>query len=136
MLRNASGHAPCVAFSQTVDVFFKVRPAISEASGDGLTLPSRCETHLAGSSVERTGGKRVVPLVAIDRAVVGFAPGPSFEAQGANEEWWSQTGSNRRPHACKARALPTELWPLLRACGASQGCALFAVNTETKRRPT
>ena len=28
-------------------------------------------------------------------------------------EWWSQTGSNRRPHACKARALPTELWPLV-----------------------
>jgi hypothetical protein len=28
--------------------------------------------------------------------------------------WWSQTGSNRRPHACKARALPTELWPHLR----------------------
>ena len=29
--------------------------------------------------------------------------------------WWSQTGSNRRPHACKARALPTELWPHTRA---------------------
>ena len=29
------------------------------------------------------------------------------------QKWWSQTGSNRRPHACKARALPTELWPLL-----------------------
>jgi hypothetical protein len=27
------------------------------------------------------------------------------------EEWWSQTGSNRRPQACKASALPTELWP-------------------------
>src|SRR5262249_8394696 len=27
------------------------------------------------------------------------------------EVWWSQTGSNRRPHACKARALPAELWP-------------------------
>ena len=26
--------------------------------------------------------------------------------------WWSQTGSNRRPEACKATALPTELWPL------------------------
>jgi hypothetical protein len=26
-------------------------------------------------------------------------------------EWWSQTGSNRRPPACKAGALPTELWP-------------------------
>ena len=34
--------------------------------------------------------------------------------------WWSQTESNRRPHACKARALPTELWPLERSdhrCG-------------------
>ena len=29
----------------------------------------------------------------------------------ARKGWWSQTGSNRRPHACKARALPTELWP-------------------------
>jgi hypothetical protein len=25
--------------------------------------------------------------------------------------WWRQTGSNRRPHACKARALPAELCP-------------------------
>ena len=33
-------------------------------------------------------------------------PSPWGEAS-----WWSQTGSNRRPHACKARALPTELWP-------------------------
>ena len=30
--------------------------------------------------------------------------------------WWSQTGSNRRPHACKARALPTELWPHQDGC--------------------
>jgi hypothetical protein len=30
------------------------------------------------------------------------------------QTWWSQTGSNRRPHACKARALPTELWPRLK----------------------
>ena len=36
-------------------------------------------------------------------------------------EWWSQTGSNRRPHACKARALPTELWP--RLSGQSAGSA-------------
>ena len=27
------------------------------------------------------------------------------------EEWWSQSGSNRRPDACKATALPAELWP-------------------------
>src|SRR3990170_3132745 len=29
----------------------------------------------------------------------------------ARQCWWSQTGSNRRPPACKAGALPTELWP-------------------------
>ena len=29
----------------------------------------------------------------------------------SSPDWWSQTGSNRRPHACKARALPAELWP-------------------------
>jgi hypothetical protein len=31
---------------------------------------------------------------------------PIFE-----ENWWSQTGSNRRHPACKAGALPAELWP-------------------------
>ena len=30
-----------------------------------------------------------------------------------DRRWWSQTGSNRRPPACKAGALPTELWPLI-----------------------
>jgi hypothetical protein len=29
----------------------------------------------------------------------------------ATRSWWSQSGSNRRPQACKASALPTELWP-------------------------
>jgi hypothetical protein len=29
----------------------------------------------------------------------------------ADPGWWSQTGSNRRPPACKAGALPAELWP-------------------------
>ena len=29
--------------------------------------------------------------------------------------WWSQSGSNRRPPACKAGALPAELWPRFRS---------------------
>src|SRR6187455_494434 len=36
------------------------------------------------------------------------------------QSWWSQTGSNRRPPACKAGALPTELWPLRGAVSISQ----------------
>ena len=35
-------------------------------------------------------------------------------------EWWSQTGSNRRPEACKATALPAELWPRDRMRGCAQ----------------
>ena len=34
--------------------------------------------------------------------------------------WWSQSGSNRRPQACKASALPTELWPRI-----GVGCVNF-----------
>src|ERR1700709_1693402 len=37
-----------------------------------------------------------------------------FKASIFNLILWSQTGSNRRPHACKARALPAELWPRTR----------------------
>ena len=43
------------------------------------------------------------------------------------EAWWSQTGSNRRPHACKARALPAELWPqFLRRPACRDGQPVFA----------
>src|SRR5687768_7203958 len=34
---------------------------------------------------------------------------------GTPETWWSQTGSNRRPLACHASALPAELWPHTKA---------------------
>ena len=51
-----------------------------------------CLSRLAGSEVMFRG--RLVARSVDDQAI-----------------WWSQTGSNRRPHACKARALPAELWP-------------------------
>jgi hypothetical protein len=38
----------------------------------------------------------------------------------ARPVWWSQTGSNRRPPACKAGALPAELWPLQRTVISDQ----------------
>ena len=44
-------------------------------------------------------------------AAAAFEGPPSRNWRPASEGWWSQTGSNRRPHACKARALPAELWP-------------------------
>ena len=37
----------------------------------------------------------------------------NFPATSIITGWWSWTGSNRRPPACKAGALPTELQPLM-----------------------
>ena len=38
------------------------------------------------------------------------------------EKWWSRTGSNRRPEACKATALPTELRPHFCLASNAGGC--------------
>ena len=43
---------------------------------------------------------------------------PCFLANDAStRRWWSRTGSNRRPPACKAGALPAELRPLMSSRG-------------------
>ena len=54
-----------------------------------------CRTQTAGNQHARSLSERRGPTIG--------SPPPI---------WWSQTGSNRRPPACKAGALPTELWPL------------------------
>jgi hypothetical protein len=59
---------------------------------------------------------RVLPrpafaLTGLRRGSLRYDRACRAEAGKAREGWWSQTGSNRRPHACKARALPAELWP-------------------------
>ena len=45
---------------------------------------------------------------------------------GARRRWWSQAGSNRRPPACKAGALPAELWPRSTGDEAAVERATFA----------
>ncbi len=53
-------------------------------------------------------------------------------------KWWSQTGSNRRPHACKARALPTELWPRRKTEDRRQRdgrCLSSRLSADSIRRP-
>jgi hypothetical protein len=54
------------------------------------------------------GGKTARPPIG-SRPTVETAD--ATETTRLSKQWWSQTGSNRRPHACKARALPAELWP-------------------------
>ena len=54
------------------------------------------------------------------------------------EGWWSQTESNRRPPACKAGALPTELWPLVavpNSVGAAAEGYLAGLPSRSSRQP-
>ena len=72
----------------------------------GTISSSRCQTTRATPCVPFEGHDR--------RARISCF---SDEHKG-DHRWWSQTGSNRRPPACKAGALPTELWP--RSCGTQR----------------
>ena len=86
-----------------------------------------CAAALAGSAASpsqsgntscanpRTTCPNQCLLTMSETALPGFCrTGEPLEAgQGLPPEtWWSRTGSNRRPPACKAGALPTELRPL------------------------
>jgi hypothetical protein len=51
----------------------------------------------------------------------------------SSEGWWSQTGSNRRPPACKAGALPTELWPRLECVAPERVVGLGRLELPTSR---
>jgi hypothetical protein len=62
--------------------------------GQMSSVPGQSPPH-DGNDHRRASPQRICVLFAI----------------GHNRMWWSQTGSNRRPQACKASALPTELWP-------------------------
>ena len=46
---------------------------------------------------------------------------PKSNGDAIPKEWWSRTGSNRRPEACKATALPTELRPHLELASIAGG---------------
>ena len=71
-----------------------------------LTPPSQCQKilrrHTDAQDAQSWSSK-----------LFGF---PSFghAAYSSRKSWWSRSGSNRRPEACKATALPTELRPRIR----------------------
>jgi hypothetical protein len=72
-----------------------------------VTRSARIDLLFTMSDITRAPAKRTTRGLIFSRT--------NFGACGA--VWWSQTGSNRRPPACKAGALPTELWPR-QECGS------------------
>ena len=89
----------------------------SDFSKDDFCLPSISGTTAAGRrwfAGPRGPACRICCLFTISNIRAhpqrGEANSFDFRIQG---NWWSLSGSNRRPEACKATALPTELWPPL-----------------------
>jgi hypothetical protein len=95
------------------------------------------------------GSLRSIPSSRCKRIRAGGISRPSeirLLARAADRScWWSQTGSNRRPPACKAGALPTELWPRPEAveqsgtredAAMSSYCCLIVVGLGRLERPT
>ena len=69
----------------------------------GSISSSRCQISRTSAAMP-PASEKCFPRTSIADAVAG-------RAVDWTAVWWSQTGSNRRPPACKAGALPTELWP-------------------------
>ena len=95
---------------------FVVRPA--EARSGASRLAARVRRRATPSQAEQTNASRCQTTRGMTDKAQRARQRPR-ESRGSLERsaiqsgaWWSQTGSNRRPHACKARALPAELWPL------------------------
>ena len=85
----------------------QILPGLREAAADfssDARLHSPCRR-----SLDPPSPKALARQHDLQTDVSSETPSPDGVALGRS--WWSQTGSNRRPHACKARALPTELWP-------------------------
>ena len=72
-----------------------------------VTIDSRSDPTSSRCQISRD---RMLPVGHHDGCGIVFRR-TSFMTPRSTREWWSQTGSNRRPPACKAGALPTELWP-------------------------
>ena len=97
----------------------KLQPAFAhsrpvEAGTSEKSFSSRCQ-QTGGGPVRRNHRKSILFDKDDGRRRTGdrrsLSSGVRSLSSARNARWWSQTGSNRRPPACKAGALPTELWP-------------------------
>src|SRR5258706_3480176 len=94
-----------VAF-EDVDVFHGAAHFAKEATTWGLRYERACSLRY-----ERACRGPSSPF-GLRRGSLRYERACRAEAGVACEGWWSQAGSNRRPLACHASALPAELWPL------------------------
>ena len=116
-LRFPGGSPPRLASaptrtSQTVKDPPGPRPAGRSSPTRKRTRPCACGSPQPGGTARRIAAT-LFCFVLFRLASPDDTPGrPASPRTGPREgPWWSQGGSNSRPPACKAGALPAELWP-------------------------
>ncbi len=106
------------------------RKTLACASPSRSSTSIVCTTNALGARQRLRRRSGISPLYDVKKSASRFAGGK--DALSMDAVWWSQTGSNRRPPACKAGALPTELWPQSRRPIAHQRQAIHRrPNTRT-----
>jgi hypothetical protein len=108
-----------------IDLLFTMSDNLHRVIGDRRDTNSSSWTSCVVGSPSRSS--RLQPAFALR------APARQPSSRFASEGWWSQTGSNRRPPACKAGALPTELWPRLRNAARLKVVGLGRLELPTSR---
>src|SRR5262249_2832527 len=70
------------------------------------------ENRIRDTGIGTIRSHSILQTLIPSRKIVSFrCPNSDFCLRRDFGGWWSRSGSNRRPQACKARALPTELRP-------------------------
>src|SRR3546814_4660483 len=102
--------APALASTTRMDIRLKrsLRPIFSKNRIPATMPESKSDLCVryyiqdGGSGRTRTTGLTLIR---------GALKPPDLQTKCFIARWWSQSGSNRRPPACKAGAIPAELWP-------------------------
>ena len=105
-----------------------LRPSWGAHTPAGEPAANSCLSLISRGGIHQGLSARPTPSAVPGRPCpIGNAPDPmEQDAPVERDGRWSKTGSNRRPHACKARALPTELLPRSGPMPAPEGAAGLA----------
>ena len=95
-------------YSQSV-VPYRLAIPHNMVEGEGFEPPNRKELSYSQPRLASSLPLHMVPLIGIEPTTFALQVRCSAGLSHSGI-WWSQTGSNRRPDACKAPALPAELW--------------------------
>ena len=114
------------------------RGAVTPQAGGSLrtlsdVFPLHDDKEHAGRATPCNRRRSIERNLFVGRTVQALSQPGLRDHRATPSQWWSQTGSNRRPPECKSGALPAELWP--QTVPATRIIRSF-VSTTKYRRPS